>query len=64
MEDAHGITKWQSPKKTDGSEFGYAQDQKMGKVHFQSPNQNFEPYTNQAIRLKQLININPNFCEL
>lgn len=56
--------KWQPIKKNDRSEFGSAQHQNLGlKKHESVPNE-FMLHMNQAVRLKSLVAMNPNICDL
>lgn len=55
--------KWQ-PKKNDRSEIGSVQHQKLGLMKQAHSDDKFIPHINQLVRLKQLVSMNPNFCDL
>lgn len=60
----NAYAKWQPIKKNDRSEFGSAQHQNLGLKKYAPVAHEFVPYMNQAVRLKSLVAMNPNNCDL
>lgn len=56
--------KWRPTKKNDRSEIGPAQHQNLGLNIHPSVASEFMPHMNQAVRLKSLVSMNPNICDL
>jgi hypothetical protein len=61
---SNAYVKWQPSKKNDRSEFGTAQHLNLGLSRCIPISHDFAPYMNQAVRLKVLVALNPNNCDL
>ena len=60
----NAYAKWQSNKKNDRSKFGAVQHRNLGLEKNVSIANTFTPHMNQAVRLKALVAMNPNICDL
>lgn len=62
VKDAY--VKWQPLIKKDRSEIGSAQHQNLGLAKSQPIANEFMPHINQSVRLRQLVALSPNICDL